>query len=147
MENNRILFLLGPNLNLVGVREKGIYGSENADDIYGQVTEKAKELGFSCDVFQSNHEGDLIDKVHEARAKYAGIILNAGALTHYSYALRDAIAGVPVPVVETHMSNIHAREEFRKNSVIAPVCKGQISGFGKVSYFLGLEALKSLLEQ
>ena len=147
MENNRILFLLGPNLNLVGVREKGIYGSENADDIYGQVTEKAKELGFSCDVFQSNHEGDLIDKVHEARAKYAGILLNAGALTHYSYALRDAIAGVPVPVVETNMSNIHAREEFRKNSVIAPVCKGQISGFGKVSYFLGLEALKSLLEQ
>ena len=147
MENNRILFLLGPNLNLVGVREKGIYGSENADDIYGQVTEKAKELGFSCDVFQSNHEGDLIDKVHEARAKYAGILLNAGALTHYSYALRDAIASVPVPVVETHMSNIHAREEFRKNSVIAPVCKGQISGFGKVSYFLGLEALKSLLEQ
>lgn len=147
MENNRILFLLGPNLNLVGVREKGIYGSENADDIYRQVTERAQKLGFSCDVFQSNHEGDLIDKVHEARTKYAGILLNAGALTHYSYALRDAIAGVPVPVVETHMSNIHAREEFRKISVIAPVCKGQISGFGKISYFLGLEALKNLIEQ
>lgn len=146
METNKILFLLGPNLNMVGLREKGIYGEENAENIYREVEKKAQTLGLSCDIFQSNHEGDLIDKIHEARTLYKGILLNAGALTHYSYALRDAIACISIPVVETHMSNIHAREEFRKVSVIAPVCKGQISGFGKVSYFLGLEALKNLIE-
>ncbi len=146
MSKKNVLLLLGPNLNMVGIREKGVYGDETAEDIARQVCAYAADLGWDCDVFQSNHEGDLIDKIHEAREKYDGVVLNAGALTHYSYALRDAIASVKaVPFVETHMSNIHAREEFRHVSVIAPVCAGQISGFGKVSYFLALEALKHLM--
>lgn len=146
MNTKRILFLLGPNLNMVGIREKGVYGEETAEDIALQVREYAEKLGFDCDMYQSNHEGDLIDCVHEAREKYDGIVLNAGALTHYSYALRDAIASVKqVPVIETHMSNIHAREEFRHVSVIGAACAGQISGFGKLSYFLALEALRQLL--
>ena len=146
MSKKNVLLLLGPNLNMVGIREKGVYGDETAEDIARQVCAYAADLGGNCDVFQSNHEGDLIDKIHEAREKYDGVVLNAGALTHYSYALRDAIASVKaVPFVETHMSNIHAREEFRHVSVIAPVCAGQISGFGKVSYFLALEALKHLM--
>lgn len=146
MSKKRVLFLLGPNLNLVGIREKGYYGEETADMIAKQVQEYASNLGWDCDVYQSNHEGDLIDRVHESLTKYDGVVLNAGALTHYSYALRDAIASVKgVPFVETHMSNIHAREEFRHISVIAPVCAGQISGFGKYSYFLALEALRNLM--
>lgn len=145
MSEKRVLLLLGPNLNLVGIREKGVYGEESASDVERQAVEYARQLGFACDVFQSNHEGDLVDKIQEAREAYDGIVLNAGALTHYSYALRDAIAAVKIPVVETHMSNIHAREEFRHVSVIAPACAGQICGFGKQSYFLGLEALKYLM--
>ncbi|MEE0914209.1 MAG: type II 3-dehydroquinate dehydratase [Ruminococcus sp.] len=141
----KILVLLGPNLNMVGVREKGIYGAETAESIEIQIKEYAKNCGFTADVFQSNHEGDLIDKIHAAREEYNGVILNAGALTHYSYALRDAIACVKIPFVEVHMSNIHAREEFRHTSVIAPVCAGQIAGFGKNSYFLAIEALKDLM--
>ena len=142
----KVLLLLGPNLNLVGIREKGVYGEETAADVEREVVDYAESLGFSCDVFQSNHEGDLVDKIQAARTEYDGVILNAGALTHYSYALRDAIAAVSVPFVETHMSNIYAREEFRHKSVISPVCAGQISGFGKYSYFLGLEALKYLMK-
>lgn len=141
----KILVLLGPNLNMVGVREKGIYGAETAESIEIQIKEYAKNCGFTADVFQSNHEGDLIDKIHAAREEYNGVVLNAGALTHYSYALRDAIACVKIPFVEVHMSNIHAREEFRHTSVIAPVCAGQIAGFGKNSYFLAIEALKDLM--
>ncbi len=142
----KILVLLGPNLNMVGVREKGIYGTDSADDIQAQIISYAKDNGFIADVFQSNHEGDLIDKIHQAKDIYIGVIINAGALTHYSYALRDAIACVKqIPFVEVHMSNIHAREEFRHNSVIAPVCAGQIAGFGKNSYFLAINALKDLI--
>jgi 3-dehydroquinate dehydratase-2 len=137
--------LLGPNLNMVGIREKGIYGDESADSINLQVREYAEQLGFECEIFQSNHEGDLIDRIHEARDKYDGVVINAGALTHYSYALRDAIASVCIPFVEVHMSNIYSREEFRHKSVIAPVCVGQITGFGKYSYLLALSALKNLL--
>lgn len=140
----KILLMLGPNLNMVGIREKGVYGAETAESINAQVKDYAKQNGFECDVYQSNHEGDLIDKIHASREEYSGVILNAGALTHYSYALRDAIAAVNIPYIETHMSNIHAREEFRHKSVIAPVCKGQIAGFGKLSYFLAIEALKEL---
>lgn len=141
----KVLILLGPNLNLVGIREKGIYGDETAESINGEISAYAKSLGFASDIYQSNHEGDLIDRIHAARNVYAGVVINAGALTHYSYALRDAIASVHIPFVEVHMSNIYAREEFRHHSVIAPVCAGQISGFGKNSYFLALSALQSLM--
>lgn len=141
----KVLVILGPNLNMVGVREKGVYGTETAESINQQILEKAKSLDFECDIFQSNHEGNLIDKIHSALGVYNGVVINAGALTHYSYALRDAIASVNIPFVEVHMSNIHKREEFRHHSVIAPVCVGQIAGFGKLVYFLGLEALKELM--
>lgn len=141
----KVLVLLGPNLNMVGVREKGVYGTETAEDISAQTIKYAEDNGFNADIYQSNHEGDLIDKIHFAKDNYDGVIINAGALTHYSYALRDAIACVDIPFVEVHMSNIHAREEFRHTSVIAPVCKGQIAGFGKQSYFLAIEALKDLI--
>ncbi len=141
----KVLVILGPNLNMVGVREKGVYGTETAESINQQILEKAKSLDFECDIFQSNHEGDLIDKIHSTLGVYNGVVINAGALTHYSYALRDAIASVNIPFVEVHMSNIHKREEFRHHSVIAPVCVGQIAGFGKLVYFLGLEALKELM--
>lgn len=144
-EQKKILVLLGPNLNMVGVREPNVYGSEPAEDISRQITEFAAPLGFSCDIFQSNHEGDLIDRIQVARGVYAGAVINAGALTHYSYALRDAIASVQLPFVEVHMSNIYAREQFRHESVIAPVCRGQISGFGKNSYFLAISALRSII--
>lgn len=142
----KILVILGPNLNMVGVREKGIYGEETAQSIYEQIKAFANEQGFSVEIYQSNHEGDLIDKIHAVRENFDGAVINAGALTHYSYALRDAIACVKIPFVEVHMSNIHAREEFRHTSVIAPVCAGQIAGFGKNSYFLAITALKDLMK-
>ncbi|HEX3016824.1 MAG TPA: type II 3-dehydroquinate dehydratase [Caproicibacter sp.] len=145
MGAKKILVLLGPNLNMVGVREKGVYGDETAESINLQIIEHAKKLDFDCDIFQSNHEGDLIDHIHAARNVYDGVVINAGALTHYSYALRDAIASVRIPFVEVHMSNIYAREEFRHNSVISAVCAGQIAGFGKNSYFLALSALQDLM--
>ena len=141
----KILVLLGPNLNMVGVREKGVYGTETAQDISRQIIDFADKNGFEAEIFQSNHEGSLIDKIHLAKDNFDGVIINAGALTHYSYALRDAIACVDIPFVEVHMSNIHSREEFRHMSVIAPVCVGQIAGFGKQSYFLAVEALKDLI--
>lgn len=141
----KILFLLGPNLNMIGIREKGVYGEETAESIYQQVKDLAGQMSYDLDIYQSNHEGDLIDQIHAARGVYNGVIINAGALTHYSYALRDAISSVRIPFIETHMSNIYAREEFRHLSVIAPVCAGQISGFGKTSYFLALQALKDLI--
>lgn len=141
----KILVLLGPNLNMVGIREKGVYGTETADDIEKEIIAFAAENGFEAEVYQSNHEGDLIDKIHASRTVVDGAVINAGALTHYSYALRDAIASVSLPYVEVHMSNIHARESFRHTSVIAPVCVGQIAGFGKQSYFLAIRALKELV--
>lgn len=142
----KILVMLGPNLNMVGTREKNIYGEENADTINQDIKSFAKNAGFECDIFQSNHEGDLIDKIHSTLGVYDGVVLNAGALTHYSYALRDAIASVTaVPFIEVHMSNVHKREEFRHKSVISAVCVGVICGFGKDSYRLGIEALKGLI--
>ena len=145
MGNKKVLVLLGPNLNMVGEREKGLYGDETAESINLQIMEEAKKHNYECEIFQSNWEGALIDKIHGAKGVYDGVVINAGALTHYSYALRDAIACVRIPFVEVHMSNIHAREEFRHTSVIAPVCAGQIAGFGKQSYFLALSALESLM--
>lgn len=142
----KILVMLGPNLNMVGTREKNIYGEENADTINQDIKSFAENAGFECDIFQSNHEGDLIDKIHSTLGVYDGVVLNAGALTHYSYALRDAIASVTaVPFIEVHMSNVHKREEFRHKSVISAVCVGVICGFGKDSYRLGIEALKGLI--
>ena len=140
-----ILVIHGPNLNLLGEREPGVYGSDTFESINNEIVERAKANSFDCDVFQSNHEGAIIDKLHEARKIYDGVVLNAGAYTHYSYAIRDAISAIKIPVVEVHMSNIHTREEFRHISVISPVCVGQIAGFGKASYLLGVDALAEIL--
>ncbi|MBQ7779624.1 MAG: type II 3-dehydroquinate dehydratase [Clostridia bacterium] len=137
----KILVLNGPNLNLTGMREPTHYGSATLDEINSALSEAASSLGIETVFFQSNHEGDIIDYIHSALDTFDGIILNAGAFTHYSYAIRDAIAAVKVPTVEVHMSNVHAREEFRHTSVIAPVCIGSIAGFGSFSYHLALAAL------
>ena len=142
----KILVIHGPNLNLLGEREPGVYGSDSFESINGEISSLAAAKRMQCDIFQSNHEGEIIDKLHLARKEYDGVILNAGAYTHYSYAIRDAIAAIKIPVIEVHLSNIHARDEFRHTSVIAPVCVGQIAGFGKRSYFLAVEAMKEMLE-
>ncbi len=141
----KILFILGPNLNMVGIRDIGTYGSETAESINNEVSEWAKEMDIDIEIYQSNHEGDIIDKIHSAYGNKDGIIINAGALTHYSYSLADAISSVHIPTVETHMSNIGAREEFRRKSVISPVCVGTIAGFGKYSYYLALKAFSGYL--
>lgn len=142
--NKKVLLLLGPNLNLVGIREKEIYGETAADAIEQSVVAYGKEIGIEVDIYQSNWEGAIIDKIHEARIKYDAVIINPGALTHYSYAIRDAIAGVSIPFIEVHMSNIHTREEFRHKSVTAPVCVGQIAGFGAKGYNMALDYIKTV---
>lgn len=136
-----ILVLHGPNLNLLGQREPGVYGSATLAEINSLLVEAALKLQAKVFSLQSNHEGVLVDAIHEALGKHQGILINPGAYTHTSVALRDAIAGVNIPAVEVHLSNIHRREEFRHHSYIAPVAVGQISGFGVQSYLLGLQAL------
>lgn len=136
---NRILLINGPNLNLTGTREPEIYGSKSLADICHELKNQATDLQMELDCFQSNHEGAIIDALHSACGVYAAVILNPGALCHYSYALRDAIAAIPVPTIEVHMSNIYSREDFRKTSVISDVCVGQITGFGVTGYSLALQ--------
>jgi len=143
----KVLVINGPNLNLLGIREKNIYGSVSYEDVLKSISQKAQELGFEVEFFQSNHEGEIIDKIHRAYfEKVDAIIINPGAYTHYSYAIHDAIKAVNIPTIEVHISNIHAREEFRHKSVIAPACTGQISGFGIKSYIIALYALKEILD-
>lgn len=136
----KVLVINGPNLNLLGIREKGIYGSETLEDISKKLGVEAEKLNMEVAFYQSNHEGGIIDTLHDARGKYDVIIMNPGAYTHYSIAIRDAVKAVEIPTIEVHLSNIHAREEFRSRSVIAPVCAGQISGLGSMGYILALRA-------
>ncbi|PZD93422.1 type II 3-dehydroquinate dehydratase [Paenibacillus sambharensis] len=143
----KVLVVNGPNLNMLGVREPGVYGSRTLSDIENMLREQAAGLQVELDFCQSNHEGVLIDRIHAAFGTMDGILINPGALTHYSYALRDALSSVGLPVVEVHMSNIHKREPFRHVSVIAPVAAGQIAGFGAGSYTLGLQALADVIRQ
>lgn len=137
----RILFLNGPNLNWLGRREPEIYGRTSLADIEAAVRQRAAERGVEVEFRQTNSEGQLVDWVQQAASAFDAVVLNAGAYTHTSIALRDAIAATGIPTVEIHLSNVHAREEFRRHSMIAPVCRGVICGFGAASYLLGLEAV------
>jgi 3-dehydroquinate dehydratase-2 len=137
----RVLLINGPNLNLLGTREPDVYGHETLEDIVVELRSFALERDVELADFQSNSEGEIVTAIHDARTTTDGIVLNPGAYTHYSIAIRDAIAGVSLPVIETHLSNVHAREPFRSESVLAPVCVGVVAGFGRDSYFVALEAL------
>lgn len=140
----RILVIHGPNLNLLGTREKDVYGTVTLAQIDQELQALGAELGVELELIQSNHEGEIVSAIHGAMGKAQGILINPGAYTHTSVAIRDAVAGAGLPCVEVHLSNIYAREEFRQHSFIAPVAKGQIAGFGKQSYLLGLRALAAL---
>lgn len=136
-----VLVLNGPNLNMLGKREPEIYGYETYDDIVNKITSLCTELKVGCEVFQSNHEGVLVDRILEANDKFDGIIINPAALTHYSYSILDAIRSIAIPVIEVHISNIHAREEFRRHSVTAGAASGVIAGLGSDGYLLAVRAL------
>jgi len=142
----KILFLNGPNLNLLGQREPGVYGRTTLPEIEGRVRQRARELGAEVEFRQSNLEGELVTWVQQAKQDFNVIVLNAAAYTHTSVALRDAISAVSLPTIEIHLSNVYSREEFRHKSLIAPVCRGQISGFGAYSYVLALEAAVNVIE-
>lgn len=136
----RVLVIHGPNLNLLGEREPDIYGKEALAEVDAAIARLAQELGVELRAVQHNSEGGIIDALHEARKDCDAVLINPGAYTHYSYAIADAIAAIRIPVIEVHLSNVHAREEFRRKSVVAPVCKGSIAGFGVQSYLLALRA-------
>jgi 3-dehydroquinate dehydratase-2 len=136
----KILFLNGPNLNLLGSREPGVYGKSTLAQIESKIRKRAAKIGVTIDFRQTNLEGELVNWIQEAKGKFDVIVLNAAAYTHTSVALRDAISAVAVPTIEIHLSNVHAREKFRRRSLIAPVCVGQIAGFGAQSYILALDA-------
>ena len=142
----RILVINGPNLNMLGRRDQSLYGSKTLEEINRLLEEEARKLGVQLAAFQSNHEGALIDFIQAESGKAEGIIINPGALTHYGLSLRDALADAHLPVIEVHLSNIHAREKFRQKSVIAPIAKGQISGQGWQGYIAALQALVSHLK-
>ncbi len=137
----KYLIINGVNLNMLGVREPGIYGNKSLKALEDEVSKKADELGVEVAFYQSNIEGEIVNAIHDALGKYSGIIINPGAFTHYSYAIRDAFSSVRLPAIEVHISNVHKREEFRHNSVIAAECTGQICGLGFLGYSLALEAL------
>ncbi len=141
----KVLFLNGPNLNLLGQREPEVYGRMTLADIESKVRDRAKSLSVQVDFKQSNSEGELVTWIQEARGRYSCLVLNAAGYTHTSVALRDALSATEIPAIEVHLSNIHAREEFRHKSLIAPVCRGQISGFGAFSYILALEAAVNVI--
>ncbi len=142
----KILFLNGPNLNMLGIREPDKYGTETLEQINKKIKNYCDGKNIVAEFYQSNHEGEIIDKIHSTRGVFDGIIINAGVYTHYSYAIRDAIPIAEMPVIEVHLTNVYSREEFRKTSVIAPVCKGQISGFGSDSYILATKAMELCLK-
>ena len=141
----KILVIHGPNLNLLGTREVDVYGSVTIDDINKDLKKAAQAKKVTLEIMQSDHEGDIVEKIGKAKGRVDAILINPAAYTHTSVAIRDAISAVDIPTVEVHLSNIYGREEFRHTSLIAPVVKGQVSGFGKVSYLLGLEAVLSLI--
>ena len=141
----KVMVINGPNLDLLGVREKTIYGEDSLETINRWLEEEGRKLGLELEFFQSNHEGALVDALHDARTRCDGVVLNAAAYTHTSVALRDAIAAIRLPCVEVHLSNVHAREEFRHHSYIAPVCVGSVCGFGRYSYLMALQGLRSVL--
>jgi 3-dehydroquinate dehydratase-2 len=143
----RILVLNGPNINFLGRRNPGIYGTRTLDEINQEISRKAESLRVQVDFFQSNSEGDLVDCIQENWGKMDGIIINPGALTHYGYSLKDALIDAAVPVIEVHLGNIHAREEWRRNSVIADIARGQIAGFGWRSYTAALEIIVGQLQE
>lgn len=146
MQMKKLCVIHGPNLNFTGIREPEVYGRETLADIDAYLVEKGRQLGFQVETFQSNYEGAIIDKLQACYfSGVEGVVMNPGAYTHYSYALRDAVASVRIPTVEVHLSDIEKREDFRRVSVIAPVCVAQIAGHGKDSYVLGMEKLKELL--
>jgi 3-dehydroquinate dehydratase-2 len=140
-----VLLIHGPNLNLLGQREPEIYGTSTLDDYVAATTERAASHGLTLDTIQSNHEGVIVDAIHEARSRYQAIVINAGALTHYSWALHDALATFAGPVVEVHISQPNAREPWRHTSVVAPVASGSIAGFGMLGYSLAIDAVARLL--